>query len=447
MLRYVVFNILPIIIEIIFVCIIFGYLFGATYSLITFFTIIFYVYATLKITQWRIKFRKKLNLADNNVSNTIIESLINFETVKYFGNETFEFNKLNKFLKNYESFAYKNRSSLSILNISQNVIIMLGITILMIISSVNVQKNLITIGDFVIINTYLLQLYQPLNFLGSVYREIRQSIVDMENMFSLLKIKNKNKEFFKRKKSIKDHFVEFQNVSFSYENKRNILKNLNFVLNKNQKIAIVGPTGSGKTTIFRLLFKFYENYSGEIFIEGRNLREISKKEITNILGIIPQDVVLFNESVFFNISYGKLSESFKRVIASAKKAEIHNFITNLPNQYNTLVGERGLKLSGGEKQRIAIARAILKNPKILLLDEASSSLDLKTELKIQKNIAQLSRNRTIISIAHRLTSIQNFDKILFLKGGKVIEKGNHKYLIDLKKEYFKMWMSQKINFK
>ena len=321
MLRYVVFNILPIIIEIIFVCIIFGYLFGATYSLITFFTIIFYVYATLKITQWRIKFRKKLNLADNNVSNTIIESLINFETVKYFGNETFEFNKLNKFLKNYESFAYKNRSSLSILNISQNVLIMLGITILMIISSVNVQKNLITIGDFVIINTYLLQLYQPLNFLGSVYREIRQSIVDMENMFSLLKIKNKNKEFFKRKKSIKDHFVEFQNVSFSYENKKNIFKNLNFVLNKNQKIAIVGPTGSGKTTIFRLLFKFYENYSGEIFIEGRNLREISKKEITNILGIIPQDVVLFNESVFFNISYGKLSESFKRVIASAKKAK------------------------------------------------------------------------------------------------------------------------------
>ena len=443
LLRYVVFNILPIILEIIFVCIIFSYLFGLTYTLVTFLTVFLYILITFKITQWRIKFRKELNSADNNVSNTIIESLINFETVKYFGNENFEFKKLNNFLKKYETFANKNRSSLSILNISQNLTIMSGIIVLLIMSSLSVQKNILTVGDFIIINTYLLQLYQPLNFLGSVYREIRQSIVDMENMFNLLKIENKKKSQVENTKSRTDFFIEFQNVNFSYE-KTKTLNNLSFGIKKGQKVAFVGPTGSGKTTIFRLLFKFYDNFSGNIFIDGTNIKKIPKEKISNLFGIIPQDVVLFNESIFFNINYGKLSKNNNDVFNAARKSEIHDFIINLPEKYETLVGERGLKLSGGEKQRIAIARAILKDPSILLLDEASSSLDLKTELKIQKNLEKISKNRTIISIAHRLTSIQNYDKIFFLKKGKVSECGSHKDLIKLKDQYYKMWMSQRI---
>ena len=443
LLRYVVFNILPIILEIIFVCIIFSYLFGLTYTLVTFLTVFLYILITFKITQWRIKFRKELNSADNNVSSTIIESLINFETVKYFGNENFEFKKLNNFLKKYETFANKNRSSLSILNISQNLTIMSGIIVLLIMSSLSVQKNILTVGDFIIINTYLLQLYQPLNFLGSVYREIRQSIVDMENMFNLLKIENKKKSQVENTKSHTDFFIEFQNVNFSYE-KIKTLNNLSFGIKKGQKVAFVGPTGSGKTTIFRLLFKFYDNFSGNIFIDGTNIKKIPKEKISNLFGIIPQDVVLFNESIFFNINYGKLSKNNNDVFNAARKSEIHDFIINLPEKYETLVGERGLKLSGGEKQRIAIARAILKDPSILLLDEASSSLDLKTELKIQKNLEKISKNRTIISIAHRLTSIQNYDKIFFLKKGKVFECGSHKDLIKLKDQYYKMWMSQRI---
>ena len=443
LLRYVVFNILPIILEIIFVCIIFCYLFGLTYTLVTFLTVFLYILITFKITQWRIKFRKELNSADNNVSSTIIESLINFETVKYFGNENFEFKKLNNFLKKYETFANKNRSSLSILNISQNLTIMSGIIVLLIMSSLSVQKNILTVGDFIIINTYLLQLYQPLNFLGSVYREIRQSIVDMENMFNLLKIENKKKSQVENTKSRTDFFIEFQNVNFSYE-KIKTLNNLSFGIKKGQKVAFVGPTGSGKTTIFRLLFKFYDNFSGNIFIDGTNIKKIPKEKISNLFGIIPQDVVLFNESIFFNINYGKLSKNNNDVFNAARKSEIHDFIINLPEKYETLVGERGLKLSGGEKQRIAIARAILKDPSILLLDEASSSLDLKTELKIQKNLEKISKNRTIISIAHRLTSIQNYDKIFFLKKGKVSECGSHKDLIKLKNQYYKMWMSQRI---
>ena len=369
--------------------------------------------------------------------------MINFETVKYFGNENFEFKKLNNFLKKYETFANKNRSSLSILNISQNLTIMSGIIVLLIMSSLSVQKNILTVGDFIIINTYLLQLYQPLNFLGSVYREIRQSIVDMENMFNLLKIENKKKSQVENTKSRTDFFIEFQNVNFSYE-KIKTLNNLSFGIKKGQKVAFVGPTGSGKTTIFRLLFKFYDNFSGNIFIDGINIKKIPKEKISNIFGIIPQDVVLFNESIFFNINYGKLSKNNNDVINAARKSEIHDFIINLPEKYETLVGERGLKLSGGEKQRIAIARAILKDPSILLLDEASSSLDLKTELKIQKNLEKISTNRTIISIAHRLTSIQNYDKIFFLKKGKVVEYGSHKDLIKLKDQYYKMWMSQRI---
>ena len=443
LMRYVVFNILPVIIEIILVCIIFNSLFGHLYSLVTFFTILIFIIATFKITQWRLEFRKKLNKADNNVSNTILESLINFETVKFFGNEKNEFFRLNNYLEDYEFSANKNRTSLALLNICQNIIIIIGVTSLMLISASQVKKGELTVGDFVIINTYLLQLYQPLNFLGSVYREIRQAIIDMENMFNLLKIKISKKNLCENLNLKNNLNIAFKNVSFSYDGKRKILKNINLKIYAKQKVALVGPSGSGKTTIFRLLFKFFENYTGDIFINNQNLKNINEISLRNRLGIIPQDIVMFNDSIFYNIHYGNLESSKNDVIKVARKAKIMNFINRLPKKFNTIVGERGLKLSGGEKQRIAIARTLLKDPDIILLDEASSSLDYKTETEIKKNLNNFNINKTVISIAHRLSSIEDYDLIYFLDEGRVLESGKHKDLISLRGKYYDMWKSQK----
>ena len=443
LMRYVVFNILPVLIEIILVCIIFNSLFGHIYSLVTFFTIFIFIIVTFKITQWRLEFRKKLNKADNNVSNTILESLINFETVKFFGNEKNEFFRLNNYLEDYEFSANKNRTSLALLNICQNIIIIIGVTSLMLISASQVKKGELTVGDFVIINTYLLQLYQPLNFLGSVYREIRQAIIDMENMFNLLKIKTNKKNLCENLNFKNNLNIVFKNVSFSYDGKRKILKNINLKISAKQKVALVGPSGSGKTTIFRLLFKFFENYTGDIFINDQNLKNINEISLRNRLGIIPQDIVMFNDSIFYNIHYGNLASSKNDVIKVAKKAKIMNFIDRLPKKFNTIVGERGLKLSGGEKQRIAIARTLLKDPDIILLDEASSSLDYKTETEIKKNLNNFNINKTVISVAHRLSSIEDYDLIYFLDEGRVLESGKHKDLINLRGKYYDMWKSQK----
>ncbi len=443
LMRYVVFNILPVIIEIILVCIIFNSLFGYTYSLITFSTILIFIVVTFKITQWRLEFRKKLNKADNNVSNTILESLINFETVKFFGNEKNEFHRLNNHLKDYEFSANKNRTSLALLNICQNIVIILGVTSLMLISASEVKKGNLTVGDFVIINTYLLQLYQPLNFLGSVYREVRQAIIDMENMFNLLKIKTYKKNSKKSLNLMNDLNIEFKNVSFSYDGKRKILKNVNLKICAKQKIALVGPSGSGKTSILRLLFKFYEDYTGDILINDLNLRDIDENSLRNRIGIIPQDIVMFNDSIFYNIHYGNLNSTKDDVVKAAKKAQIISFINNLPKKFNTIVGERGLKLSGGEKQRIAIARTLLKNPDIILLDEASSSLDYNTEKEIRNNLYHFNINKTVLSVAHRLSSIQDYDLIYFLNEGRVVESGTHSFLIGLKRKYYEMWESQK----
>ncbi len=443
LMRYIVFNILPVIIEIILVCVIFLSLFGAHYSFITLVTIILYTLTTFKITKWRLKFRKSLNESDNNVSNTILESLINYETVKFFGNEKFEFRRLNDHLRKYENFANKNRSSLAFLNISQNFIIILGVTILMLLSGIAVKENILTVGDFIIINTYLLQLYQPLNFLGSVYREIKQSVIDMENMFNLLKINDPSKVNFHEFDLSENPEIEFQNVSFSYDSKRKVLKNISLKIKKNQKVALVGPTGSGKSTIFRLLFKFYENYEGKIIVDKKKLDTIADFKLREKLGIIPQDIVLFNDTIFYNIHYGNLKASKKSVKDAAQKAELLGFINSLPKKFNTIVGERGLKLSGGEKQRIAIARAILKNPKIILLDEASSSLDYKTEIAIKKNLEQFSENKTVVAVAHRLSSIRNYDIIFFIDNGRILEKGTHKELLKIEGSYYNMWESQK----
>ncbi len=443
LMRYVVFNILPVLVEIILVCIIFNSLFGHIYSLVTFFTIFIFIIVTFKITQWRLEFRKKLNKADNNVSNTILESLINFETVKFFGNEKNEFFRLNNYLEDYEFSANKNRTSLALLNICQNIIIIIGVTSLMLISASQVKKGELTVGDFVIINTYLLQLYQPLNFLGSVYREIRQAIIDMENMFNLLKIKTNKKNLCENLNFKNNLNIVFKNVSFSYDGKRKILKNINLKISAKQKVALVGPSGSGKTTIFRLLFKFFENYTGDIFINDQNLKNINEISLRNRLGIIPQDIVMFNDSIFYNIHYGNLASSKNDVIKVAKKAKIMNLIDRLPKKFNTIVGERGVKLSGGEKQRIAIARTLLKDPDIILLDEASSSLDYKTETEIKKNLNNFNINKTVISVAHRLSSIEDYDLIYFLDEGRVLESGKHKDLINLRGKYYDMWKSQK----
>ena len=372
-----------------------------------------------------------------------MESLINFETVKFFANEEFEFKRLEKFLKKYEFSANKNRTSLAFLNICQNVVIIIGVTILMIISASGVKKELLTVGDFIVINTYLLQLYQPLNFLGSVYREIKQAIIDMENMFNLLKEK-KTKKILKIPNRIgKNIEIIFKNVSFSYDGNRKVLQNISLQIQNKKKVAFVGPTGSGKTTIFRLLYKFYTNYTGEILINGINLKKISEYSLREKLGIIPQDIVLFNDTIFYNIHYGNFSTDKNEVISATKKAKIYDFIMKLPLKFNTRVGERGLKLSGGEKQRIAIARTILKNPQIILLDEASSSLDYKTELHIKNNLENFYKDKTVISVAHRISSIKDYDLIYFLSDGKIVEYGDHKKLYKKKGSYFKMLSLQK----
>ena len=313
----------------------------------------------------------------------------------------------------------------------------------MIISASGVKKELLTVGDFIVINTYLLQLYQPLNFLGSVYREIKQAIIDMENMFNLLKEK-KTKRILKLPNRIgKNIEIIFKNVSFSYDGNRKVLQNISLQIQNKKKVAFVGPTGSGKTTIFRLLYKFYTNYTGEILINGINLKKISEYSLREKLGIIPQDIVLFNDTIFYNIHYGNFSTDKNEVISATKKAKIYDFIMKLPLKFNTRVGERGLKLSGGEKQRIAIARTILKNPQIILLDEASSSLDYKTELHIKNNLENFYKDKTVISVAHRISSIKDYDLIYFLSDGKIVEYGDHKKLYKKKGSYFKMLSLQK----
>ncbi len=444
LLRYVVFNVFPTFLEIILVAIILFVLYGFSYALVTFLTISIYIIITLKITKWRIKFRRDMNNADNNISTKMIDSLINYETVKYFNNEKHEHNKLDISLKDYEEAANKNRHSLSFLNISQTITIMTGITIMLIMSAYGIKNNLISIGGFVVINTYMLQLYQPLNFLGSVYREIRQSLIDMENMFNLLDEKNIIKNSTKKININGKNEIIFHNVSFSYNKKRSIIKNISFKVLEGKKLAIVGSTGAGKSTISRLLFKFYELNSGKITINNEDIKNISNDFLRNLIGVVPQDTILFNDTIYYNILYGKPDAKYNEIIKASVNAGIHNFINNLPDKYNTVVGERGLKLSGGEKQRISIARTFLKNPKILFFDEATSALDSQTERKIQSNLKKISKNRTTLIITHRLSSANFADEIIVLEKGTIIERGNHSSLLKLKGKYFQMYKKQKI---
>ena len=443
LLRYVLFSIVPTFFEIFLVSGILYYLYGPWYAIITLTTISLYSYLTFLITEWRNEFRKRMNQADNEVSTKMVDSLLNFETVKYFNNEKFEFARLDKSLGDYELAANQSRHSLSLLNIAQTIIITAGITIMLVMSAYGIKTGDIDIGGFVVINAYMLQLYQPLNWLGSVYREIRQALTDMENMFSLLEISPTSQDVFEKIPQSDSTEIKFDNVSFDYNIRRTIIKNISFVVPNGKKVALVGPTGAGKSTISRLLFKFYEPKEGGIYINNININKISQESLREIIGVVPQDTVLFNDTIYYNIAFGKTTASKEEVISAAKNADIHDFISILPDGYQTIVGERGLKLSGGEKQRVAIARTILKNPKIFFFDEATSALDTSTENEIQKNLENISKNKTTLIIAHRLSTAANADNIIVLDKGVIIEQGTHESLLLQKGKYYEMWEKQK----
>jgi len=443
LLTYVLFNVIPTIIEIFLVAGILAFVYGWKYALITLITISLYIVVTFTVTQWRLQFRRRMNAADNAVSTKLIDSLLNFETVKYFNNEKHEYERLNESLKEYEKESVNNQYSLSYLNIAQTVVIMVGITIMLVMSAYDIRAGHLSIGGFVVINAYMLQLYQPLNFFGTVYREIRQSLTDMENLFTLWEEKPNLIDSDQSVSQTTQASIRFENVSFDYDERRTIIENISFEVPNGKKVALVGPTGAGKSTISRLLFRFYDPKQGAIFINNENIKDISQSSLRKMIGVVPQDTVLFNDTIYYNISYGNPKASEEQIYEAARSADIHNFVMGLPDGYQTLVGERGLKLSGGEKQRVAIARAILKNPSIFFFDEATSALDSTTEKEIQKNLQAISQNRTTLVIAHRLSTAADADEILVLEQGKITECGTHDQLLTLQGKYAEMWNKQK----
>ena len=443
LLTYVLFNVIPTIIEIFLVAGILAFVYGWKYALITLITISLYIVVTFTVTQWRLQFRRRMNAADNAVSTKLIDSLLNFETVKYFNNEKHEYERLNESLKEYEKESVNNQYSLSYLNIAQTVVIMVGITIMLVMSAYDIRAGHLSIGGFVVINAYMLQLYQPLNFFGTVYREIRQSLTDMENLFTLWEEKPNLTDSDQSVSQTTQASIRFENVSFDYDERRTIIENISFEVPNGKKVALVGPTGAGKSTISRLLFRFYDPKQGAIFINNENIKDISQSSLRKMIGVVPQDTVLFNDTIYYNISYGNPKASEEQIYEAARSADIHNFVMGLPDGYQTLVGERGLKLSGGEKQRVAIARAILKNPSIFFFDEATSALDSTTEKEIQKNLQTISQNRTTLVIAHRLSTAADADEILVLEQGQITERGTHDQLLSLQGKYAEMWDKQK----
>lgn len=442
-LSFMLFNIIPTLLEILLVTVIFFNKFGWLPAIITFGCVSIYVYFTFTITNWRTQFRKNMNESDNQANTKAIDSLINYETVKYFNNEEHEYDRYDKSLKGYYVESLKSQSSLSLLNIGQVIIIGIGSIAIMWLSAQGVVNKTATVGDFVLANTLLLQLFIPLGFLGFVYREITQGLVDMEKMFELLYVNAEVKDAPNAPDLKPQQWsVEFKDVNFSYNPDRQILKNVSFKIPEGKTLAVVGPSGSGKSTLGRLLFRFYDIQSGGVSIGGADIRSVRQKSLRKAIGIVPQDTVLFNDSVGYNIQYGQPTASFEDVRHAAKLAQIDSFVESLPKKYETTVGERGLKLSGGEKQRVAIARTILKNPPILLFDEATSALDSHTEKEIQASLKEVSKNRTTLVIAHRLSTITHADEIIVLKNGEVIERGNHYELLNKGGEYTNMWQKQ-----
>ncbi|MBL4601957.1 MAG: ABC transporter ATP-binding protein/permease [Emcibacteraceae bacterium] len=443
LLRFMLFNIIPTILEIVMISGIFWYNFGFLYALITFACLSSYIYFTIIITEWRLKYRREMNKQDTTANGRAIDSLINFETVKYFTSEDHEAIRYDKSLKLYEQASIRSQLSLTLLNIVQAVIISSGLVGVLLMGAYGVYEGRFPISDFVWINALLIQIYMPLNFLGFVYREIKQALVDMEKMFMLIaknpEIEDKNDA---KKLKVSKGTIEFKDVYFHYSEDRPILKNISFKVKGGTTTAIVGSSGAGKSTVSRILFRFYDIASGSVTIDGQDIRDVQQISLRKEIGVVPQDTVLFNDSIKYNISYGNHEASDDDIYEAAKLAKIHDFIITLPDGYETEVGERGLKLSGGEKQRVAIARTILKNPSILLLDEATSALDSHTERDIQQSLEKISEQRTAIVIAHRLSTIVNVNEILVLDNGEIIERGSHTALLEVEGKYYQMWQKQ-----
>jgi ATP-binding cassette subfamily B protein len=442
--RFAVLNIVPTILEFAITAVIFVWMFGVTYLGVLVAMVWGYLYFTIKASNWRIAIRREMNESDTDANGKAIDSLLNYETVKYFANEKMEAERFDQSMAGYERSAIRIWTSLGFLNFGQAVIFYGGFLIIAVMAVLGVMNNTLTLGDFVLLNTFLMQVYRPLNFIGFVYREIRQGLTDIEEMFKLL---DQNPEIADKPGAkplrVTGPVIRFEDVSFHYDSDRPILKGISFEVPAGKTVAIVGPTGAGKSTISRLLYRFYDVTGGSITIDGQDLRDVTQESLRATIGMVPQDTVLFNDSIGYNIEYGKPGASEEEIRTAAAMAQVGPFIEALPKAYDTPVGERGLKLSGGEKQRVAIARTILKAPSILILDEATSALDTKTERDIQSALDEVSRGRTTLVIAHRLSTVVNADEILVLRDGLIAERGSHSDLLRQDGLYAQMWSRQR----
>jgi ATP-binding cassette, subfamily B, heavy metal transporter len=443
LLRFLLFSIGPLILELFLIGIILTVQFDVSYMLVVAVTIAFYVWFTFAVTEWRVKLRRQMNDQDADANQKAIDSLLNYETVKYFGAEEREAHRYDSAMEKYEEAAIKTNYSLAFLNFGQSVIITIGLVVVMVMAAIEVQAGTLTVGEFVMINAYMIQITVPLNFLGTVYREIRQALVDMGQMFNLLEQPSEVTD----KQNAPDLKVtggqiKLENVDFSYNPDRKILNGVSLTAEPGEMVAIVGSTGSGKSTIGRLLFRFYDVQGGSLSIDRQDVRDVTQNSLHRQIGVVPQDTVLFNDTIGYNIAYGRDRATHEQVVAAAKAAQIHDFIMALPDGYETSVGERGLKLSGGEKQRVGIARTLLKDPPILLLDEATSALDSETEHEIQDALRQAGQGRTVLTIAHRLSTIAEADRIVVLEKGVVVEQGSHEALLAQEGRYAQLWHRQ-----
>ncbi|MGR3703519.1 MAG: ABCB family ABC transporter ATP-binding protein/permease [Paracoccaceae bacterium] len=443
LLRFLLFSIGPLVLELVMIAAILFFLFDVWYLAVIVLTIAVYVWFTFAVTEWRVKLRKIMNDQDTDANQKAIDSLLNFETVKYFGAEAREARRYDRAMEQYESAALKTAYSLAFLNFGQAFLITAGLVIVMVMAAVGVERGALTVGDFVMVNAYMIQITMPLNFLGTVYREIRQALVDMGEMFDLLEqpaeVSDKPGANVLK---VQGGVVELRDVHFGYDPERTILKGVSLRVGAGETVAIVGSSGSGKSTIGRLLFRFYDVTRGAMLIDGQDLRDVTQTSLHDAIGVVPQDTVLFNDTIRYNIAYGRDGATEEQIMQAARDAQIHDFIMRLPEGYDTQVGERGLKLSGGEKQRVGIARTLLKNPPILLLDEATSALDTDTEQEIQGALARAAEGRTVLMIAHRLSTVADADRIIVLEDGHIVEEGTHTDLLSRKGRYWGLWQRQ-----
>jgi len=443
LLRFLLFSMGPLMLELAMISVVLFYLFDVWYLAVVVGTIALYVWFTFTVTEWRVKIRKVMNDQDTDANQKAIDSLLNFETVKYFGAEKWEADRYDRAMAQYETAAVRTNYSLAFLNFGQSVLITGGLVLVMVMAAVGVERGDLTVGDFVMVNAYMIQITMPLNFLGTVYREIRQALIDMGDMFDLLgQPAEVNDAPHAKPLAVTGGRVTLRDVAFGYDAARGILKGINLDVAPGQTVAIVGSSGSGKSTIGRLLFRFYDVTGGALLIDDQDVRDVTQDSLHAQIGVVPQDTVLFNDTVHYNIAYGRPDAGEADIIAAAKAAKIHDFIISLPDGYQTTVGERGLKLSGGEKQRVGIARTLLKNPPILLLDEATSALDTETEMEIQAELKAMGQGRTVITIAHRLSTIADADLIVVLENGVIVEQGRHDALLVQDGRYAHLWNRQ-----